>query len=69
MAIVTKQLERTFKFGQITLVDIDPTRSPEAIMEVYSNEHPSLSNGSVKGPTVKNGKAEYEFKVNLGTKG
>jgi len=69
MAVTSKQLVREFKYNKEVLLDIDPSLSPEAIMEIYSNQHPELLNASVTGPKIENDKAVYEFSKNLGTKG
>ena len=75
-----QRLERTFKSGDIELSDLDPTATPEEIMEMYSKKYPSLTNGEIGGPYYEDEKekyklegkgptARYELKGSYGTKG
>lgn len=65
----TGQLERKFKFNNQVLKDIDPTLSPEEIMQVYSNQYPELVNATIEGPELSNNSATWTFTKNLGKKG
>lgn len=73
MAYTVTGLEREFKFSQngdtVTLPDPDPTRTPEQVMVLYSNQYPSLTTATVHGPLHEKDKVVYEFKTTLGTKG
>jgi len=69
MTLKTKQLERVFKFGKIELVDINYNMTPKEILSVYSNKYPSLANATIDGPKISKGKAVFEFKESVGTKG
>ncbi len=73
MALEVKGLEREFRFKQsgtdVILSDPDPGRSPEQVMQFYSNQYPSLTTANVHGPTIEKDKMVYEFKTTMGTKG
>ena len=69
MALKSKQLVREFKYNKETLVDVNPSLSPDMIMEVYSNQYPELVNAKIEGPTITGNKAVYKFSKSLGTKG
>ena len=62
-------LKRVFKFGKIELADPDPTMLPDDVLNFYSGTYPELTTSNVHGPKVENGKAVYEFKTTVGTKG
>ncbi len=73
-------VKRVFKFGTRILQDIDPSLSPEEIMELYSRTYPSLTKGEIAGPYLEDGQANYKIEgkgsaarydmsPNYGTKG
>lgn len=66
-------LNRQFIFKnngtEIKLSDPDPSRTPDQVMSLLSNQYPSLTTATVHGPTFQNDKAVYEFKTTVGTKG
>ncbi len=66
-------LERVFKFSNngtpLTLTDPDPERTPEQVMNLLSNQYPSLTTASVSGPVFEKDKMVYEFKTTMGIKG
>lgn len=73
MALQITGLERIFRFKnngtEIKLNDPNPDSSPEQVMSLYSNQYPELTTATVHGPVVEDGKALYEFKTTIGTKG
>ena len=73
-------VKRVFKFGEKMLEDLDPTATPEEVMEMWSRRYPSLTKGEIGGPYYEDGKEEYkmqgkgptatyDLKGNYGTKG
>ena len=73
MALTISGIERTFTFKKgsetITLTDPNPSDSPDAVMNYYSNMYPELTTATVHGPAIKEDKSVYEFKTTIGTKG
>lgn len=73
MALTISGIERTFTFKKgsetITLADPNPSDSPDAVMNYYSNMYPELTTATVHGPVIKEDKSVYEFKTTIGTKG
>lgn len=69
MAVKTKQLTRVFKFGKKELTDVNTNMTPKEILNVYSNQYPSLANATISGPKIENNKAVYTFSESVGTKG
>ena len=65
----TKQVERTFRHEGVDLPDPNPKWSPDKVRSFYTNEHPTLTNATVKGPTLEGDQAVYLFKTVVGTKG
>lgn len=73
MALQVTELTREFilnKGGKDTKLD-DPnsTMTPEEVMKFYSGKHPELTNATISGPKVEGGKAVYNLKTSVGTKG
>ncbi len=52
---------RNFKFGAITLPDIDPSMTPDEIRKAYSSQYPALTNAVIFYPEANEGK-DFEFK-------
>jgi len=69
MALNIQNYKRVFKHGAIVLSDPNPNMSPEEVMNFYSNQYPELTTSNVHGPKIEGGKAVYEFKTTVGTKG
>ncbi|WP_338871657.1 PRTRC system protein C [Spirosoma sp. SC4-14] len=72
--LVVTELERKFTYsvkGQnVTLPDPDPSLSPEAVMNFYSNTYPELISAKITGPEIKNDAMVYSFGTAvMGTKG
>ena len=53
---------RNFKFGAITLPDIDPSIPPDEIRKAYSSQYPALTNATVTRVFDKEGSEDYEIK-------
>lgn len=77
MSIEESKLERVFKFNGKNLPDPDPEMTPKEVMELYSRQYPSLSNGEIAGPYYDGdqqnwkleGKQGYAMSGKYGTKG
>jgi PRTRC genetic system protein C len=61
--------ERSFSYNGIKLVDPDASMTPEAVRDFYAGTYPQLTNASIKGPTVNNNVAAFDFKPVVATKG
>lgn len=64
-----EKLVREFKYGSLALADPDPTQTPEEVKAFYAGMYPELNNAEINGPDNKGGKAVYEFRKAVGTKG
>jgi len=67
----TKTLKREFhdvKTG-LTFPEINPSFSPDEILDLLSNQHPHLTNAVVEGPNIESDKLVYKFVVSTGKKG
>lgn len=62
-------VERIFKFDERQLADPGIHMSAQEVMEMYSRQYPSLTNGEVAGPYYEEGKETYKFSGSYGTKG
>lgn len=74
MALQVTNLKRAFtlkKDGKkdIELTDPNADMSPEEVMKFFSGTYPELTNATITGPKVEGGKAFYNFKTVVGTKG
>lgn len=69
MALNTTKFQRVFKHKSQNLPDPNPALTPEEVMAYYSNQYAELTTSNVFGPKIENGKAVYEFKSTVGTKG
>lgn len=54
-------VKRVFKFGNKELEDLDPSATPEEVMEMWSRRYPSLTKGEIGGPYYEDGKEEYKM--------
>lgn len=67
---VNERVRRIFEFNGSRLADPDPAMSPDEVRKMYGKSgYPTLTNGSVQGPEMRDGKAIYTFKAAVGTKG
>ena len=77
MSAEESELTRVFKFNGKELPDPDPEMSAKEVMELYSRQYPSLSNGEIAGPFYEGdqqnwkleGKQGYNMSGKYGTKG
>lgn len=69
MAIQTQIIERTFRYGAMTLEDPGIQYSPDQVKDFYANTYAELNNAAVEGPEEKDGKNVYTFRRAVGTKG
>ena len=61
--------ERIFKFDKRVLQDPGSHMTPQEVMEMYSRQYPSLTNGELAGPYYEEGKETHKFTGSYGTKG
>ena len=75
-----KPIKRVFKFGTKILEDPGSHMDPHAVMKMYATMYPSLTNGTIEGPTYEEGEEKftlegkpeggtYTFNRKYGTKG
>lgn len=73
MTLKVEGLAREFRFkhnGQeVALPDPDPGRTPEQVMDFYSNQYSELTTASVGATRQEDDKVVYEFQTTFGTKG
>lgn len=69
MSLQITGLKREFKMGNRTLSDPNKSMSPDDVMQFYSGTYPELTTSTCHGPRIVDGKAIYEFKTVVGTKG
>lgn len=69
MALNITGLKRVFKYGNRTLDDPNKNMTPDEVMAFYAGTYPELTTSNVHGPKIEGGKAVYEFKTTVGTKG
>ena len=69
MALQVQGLKREFKMGNRLLSDPNKNMSPDEVMQFYASTFPELTTSVCHGPKVESGKAVYEFKTVIGTKG
>jgi PRTRC genetic system protein C len=69
MAVKVNELERKFKFNGKELPDPDPNMKPEEVMELYSRQYPSLTNGKIAGPFYEGSEEHWKLQGSYGTKG
>ena len=73
MTMQVNSLERVFRLKvnstPVDLADPDPSRTPEQVMQLYSNQYEQLTTATIDGPKVEKDKLVYEFKTTHGTKG
>ncbi len=69
MALNITGLKRVFKYGNRTLDDPNKNMTPDEVMAFYAGTYPELTTSNVHGPKIESGKAVYEFKTTVGTKG
>ena len=62
-------LERSFSFNGMALLDPDASMSTTQVRDFYAGQYPELNNAGVKGPKLENGKNVYSFSIQTGTKG
>ena len=52
MALQIESAQRVFKYNNEVLEDPDEGITPEEVREVYAEQYPELTNGSVEGPEI-----------------
>jgi PRTRC genetic system protein C len=61
-------LPRIFKFEEKELPDIDPSFTPEDVIEHYSSFYPELACGYVKSMQPEENRILYTIGLNIGSK-
>lgn len=69
MALQTQQLERTFRYNSVDLLDPGAQYTPEQVRDFYAPTYPEILNAAIEGPDEKDGKLQYTFRRAVGTKG
>lgn len=69
MALQTQQLERTFRYNSVDLIDPGAQYTPEQVRDFYAPTYPEILNAAIEGPDEKDGKLQYTFRRAVGTKG
>ena len=66
-----KALKREFLDTKtnVTYPDVNPSFTPEEVMNFLSNQYPHLTNATVEGPEIAKDKIKYKFVVSAGKKG
>lgn len=62
-------IKRVFIYKDKEYQDPNETLTEAQVLDTYSEQFPELINARVEGPEIKDGKAVFEFKTNVGTKG
>jgi PRTRC genetic system protein C len=65
----TQTVEREFIFNNRRYPDPNPQAEPGEIRELLAISDPDITNASIEGPEIKEGKAVYRFVRQVGTKG
>lgn len=69
MAVIVKDMVRSFSYNGVTLPDPGKNLSVEEVRDVYSASFPEIVSASIEGPEQKGGKLVYTFRKSVGTKG
>jgi PRTRC genetic system protein C len=65
----TQTVEREFIFNNRRYPDPNPQTEPAQVRELLAVTDPDITNSSIEGPEIKEGKAVYRFVRQVGTKG
>lgn len=69
MAITTQQLDRSFRYNSVDLIDPGPQYTADQVRDFYAPTYPEILNAAIEGPEEKDGKLVYTFRRAVGTKG
>jgi PRTRC genetic system protein C len=67
--ITTTTITRVFTYKGTEYPDPVPSLSVEKALEILSVSNPAFTNAALDGPSYENGKAVFQIKVGVGTKG
>jgi PRTRC genetic system protein C len=71
--LLVNNVKRVFIFEEdgkrVELPDPSAELTPKQVLDHYCAHYPELTTGTVAGPTIKDGVAQYEFASHLGNKG
>ena len=62
-------LPRVFIFNGSTLADPDDEYDPDQVKRIYAGTYPALTNATISGPEIKEGRRVYIFTAAVKTKG
>ena len=62
-------LPRVFMFNGGTLADPDDDLDPDQVKRIYAGTYPALTNATISGPEIKEGRRVYTFTAAVKTKG
>ncbi len=73
MALEVQGLRREFRYKQngqtVDLPDPDQGRTPEQVLQFYSNQYPELTTAKIAGSDYEGDRIVYEISTTIGTKG
>lgn len=73
MALDIKGYPRVFTYKnngeKVTIEDPNPELSADEVLTFLSGTNSALTTATIDGPRIEDGKAVYEFKTTVGTKG
>jgi PRTRC genetic system protein C len=67
--IATEDLPRVFVFNGSTLADPDDDLEPDQVKRIYAGTYPALTNATISGPEMREGRRVYTFTAAVRTKG
>ena len=67
--MANEDLPRVFVFNGSTLADPDDDLEPDQVRRIYAGTYPALTNATISGPELKEGRRVYTFTAAVRTKG
>lgn len=69
-SMTAKALTRSFKMGSTKLPDLDPSKTPDEVRQLWAEDYPHLANSTVTEPEVIGDELVYKFEADqVKTKG
>jgi PRTRC genetic system protein C len=69
MSLTANPVRRVFLYNGRTLVDPDPSLTPDQVKAFYSNMYPDLASAVIEDGRFEAETQTYEFRRAIGTKG
>jgi PRTRC genetic system protein C len=69
MPIVTRALERSFRYNGLHLPDPNPQLTPEQVRDLYAATYPEITTAVIEAPEAAGETIQYKFTRAIGTKG